>query len=529
MENLTSGNEPQEELEIRSSKKQISLNSLLRILLLFVFAGIFSFSFYKIAAKLYAYHKEDKIYNDIRASIQTHYVLHDFQYSAPYSPEVEEERASKEEENTETLPYIVLNGNPEELNTDGIFNIYSDLKAKNSDLVGWISIPGFKKAIDYPVMQYFDNEYYMTHDFYKNKSNSGSIFMDSANLNSEPDKHIIIYGHAMRNNSMFGNLRGYPTDKEKYENITTIYLDLLSTRLEYKVFSAYSTDVSFNYRRTVFSDDADYLSFLNTIKNKSEYDFGIPLSSRDKIITLSTCDKSRGDDGRIAIHAKLVKQIVYDDSGNKVEYAQTEEKGDKKIITSNVYLEKLQLQYQILIPEENEPAEQPVPETSPVPDVSLAPDNTPVPDASPAPDNTPEPDTSPVPKTSQVASPDNTGEAKKSLEGDWHNMILDPPFSTANALFSAKLPAQAAFARITVKPYDENARISFTINDKKADPERMELVEGENVIIVHVLSADGLYARKYTIKVLRDPPPATPTPQPEQTPEPSEEPAADGD
>ena len=224
-----------------------------------------------------------------------------------------------------------------------------------------------------------------------------------------------------------------------------------------------------------------------------------------------------------------MKQIVYDDSGNKVEYAQTEEKGDKKIITSNVYLEKLQLQYQILIPEENEPAEQPVPETSPVPDVSLAPDNTPVPDASPAPDNTPEPDTSPVPKTSQVASPDNTGEAKKSLEGDWHNMILDPPFSTANALFSAKLPAQAAFARITVKPYDENARISFTINDKKADPERMELVGGENVIIVHVLSADGLYARKYTIKVLRDPPPATPTPQPEQTPEPSEEPAADGD
>ena len=69
MENLTSGNEPQEELEIRSSKKQISLNSLLRILLLFVFAGIFSFSFYKIAAKLYAYHKEDKIYNDIPASM----------------------------------------------------------------------------------------------------------------------------------------------------------------------------------------------------------------------------------------------------------------------------------------------------------------------------------------------------------------------------------------------------------------------------------------------------------------------------
>lgn len=134
--------------------------------------------------------------------------------------------------------------------------------------------------------------------------------------------------------------------------------------------------------------------------------------------------------------------------------------------------------------------------------------------------STPVPDTSNAQDTS---TSQNTDKSEKSPAFEWLNAVFDPPFSTANALFSTKVPALAAYARIIVKPYDPNVRISYTINDKNADPEKMELAEGENIIIVHVLSADGLYARKYTIKVLREPAPAVPTPQPEQTPEPSAE------
>lgn len=503
MEDLTPANEQQEELEKQPEKKQISSKKLLRTLLLLVFIGSFTFSLIKIAAKLYAYHKEDMAYKEVRESIQTNNQNNPTTAQKP-SYTVEEPDPSDNAEVSLTLPYTVLKGNPDELNKDGIFNIYSALKAQNSDLVGWISMPGFQKVIDYPVMQSYDNDFYMTHDFYKNKSNSGSIFMDFANKISELDRNIVLYGHAMRNNSMFGNLRGYHTDQEKYGNITTIYLDLLNMHLEYQVFSAYSTESDFNYRRTFFSDDADYLSFLNTITNKSEQDFGVPLTVRDKIITLSTCDKNYGNDGRIAIHAKLVKQIIYDDSSIEGEYTEADGSdvgnlgNDKKIITSNVYLEKLQLQYQ----------------------VSDA-DTTQAPEASPAPATSTSPSTPLSPATSPSPTPSPSPETSKPVV--WQDVILDPPFATANALFSAKVPNTAALAKITVKAYDSKARISFTINDKNADPEKLELIEGENIIIVRVLSADGLYVRKYTINVIKEPVPGTPTPQPEQTPTPSPE------
>ena len=518
-ENLTHENGPKEEKD-KPIKKQIFSDDLVRNLLFYVLIAAFLISLSMLIAKLYAYHKEDKVYNEIRASVQSGHIAPDFQNLTP--SDTKDEPDTSKNENEEPLPYVVFNGDPDDMNSDGILKIYADLKAQNDDLVGWITMPGFKKPIDYPVMQYFDNDYYMTHDFYKNKSNSGSIFMDAANLSAEPDRNIVIYGHAMRNNSMFGNLRGYPTDEEKYGNITTIYLDLLYTRLEYKVFSAYSTEADFDYRRTVFSDDEDFMTFLNIIKSRSEHDFGVSLSPRDKIITLSTCDKSRGDDGRIAIHAKLVKQIVYDNSGIDGEYAETEENGDKKIVTSNVYLEKLQLQYVLLPPGESPASEQ----TGQNPDAAepSGSDTTTDTETSPAPGASPTPAPAPASSTQTAASEKNTGEMQISPNAEWNNMVLSPPFNTANALFSAKVPSYAAYARITLKPYDEKVRISYTVNDKKTDPDKIELTEGENVIIVHVLSADGLFSRKYTINVLREPLPASPAPQPEQTPETISEP-----
>lgn len=497
MNNLPKEKEPTGQLEKKSAKKQILSNDLLRKFLMLVFVGIFLFSLFKIVGKLYAYHKENKQYEDMRASIQSHSIVPDF-----LSPALTQEKIGEVQENTQsmTLPYTVLKGNPDELNTDGIFNVYSSLKEQNSDLMGWISVPGFKKVIDYPVMQSFDNEFYMTHDFYKNKSNSGSIFMDAANLNSEPDRNIILYGHAMRNNSMFGNLRGYPKDVEKYSKNTTIYLDLLSTHLEYQVFSAYSTESDFNYRRTVFKDDVDYLSFLNTVKSKSEHDFGITLSPKDKIVTLSTCDKSYGNDGRIAIHAKLVKQIVYDDSSIEGEYAKEEGKSDKKIITSNVYLEMLLLQYQEIYAEDSrDNAEDQTSAQSP---------------GEPSGDVLP-----PVSDTLQVSDTIPAPDEGKSGENPailWKDAVFDPPFSTANAIFTAKVPASAALAKLTTKAYDQKARLSYTINGESADPESLVLVDGENVITVRVLSTDGLYARIYTINVLKEPSPIIPIP--EQTP-----------
>ena len=246
MKRLAPGSEMPEQPKEKSAKKQIYLRDLPRTLLLLVFVSIFLFSLFKIVTKLYAYHKENMAYESLRATVQSPYDVPNFPNPAREEPEPTQAQGATESMTPlSPLPYTIFKGDPSELNPEGIFKVYSALKAQNADLVGWISMPGFSKVIEYPVMQSSDNEFYLTHDFYKNKSYSGSIFMDAVNMNTEPDKNIILYGHAMKDMSMFGNLKDYPDDKEKYGKITTIYLDFLSMHLEYKVFSSYLSESSF--------------------------------------------------------------------------------------------------------------------------------------------------------------------------------------------------------------------------------------------------------------------------------------------
>ena len=503
MKILTPGNEMPERPEKESSKKHISFRNLLQKLLLLVFVSIFLFSLVKLATKLYAYQKENETYVSIRASIQNPDGVPGFTNptwepaDAAGEPETSVRDVAEGMSSPSQLPYTVLRGDPNKLSPEGIFKVYSALKAQNADLVGWISMPGFRKVIDYPVMQCSDNDFYLSHDFYKNKSYSGSIFMDAVNMNTEPDRNIIIYGHAMKDMSMFGNLKDYPDDEEKCGKNTTIYLDLLNMHLEYQVFSAYSTESSFDYRRTTFADDADSLSFLETIKGKSEHDFGVSLSPQDKIITLSTCDESYGKDGRMVIHAKLVRQIIYDDSGIEGDYAKADGESDKKIISSNVYLEALLLQYKVINADDSQNNADPQPLTQPIPGKS------------------PEDELPPAPDTSQVlgTSPESdAGKADISPAVQWKDAVLDPPFTTTSKVFSTKVPAAANIAKLAVTADDPKASLSYILNGNAANPDSLALIEGDNVIILRVVSVDGLYSRTYTIHVLREPSPTTSQP-----------------
>lgn len=489
-----------EKLEKESPKMRISSGNLLRKLLLLFFAGMFAFSLCQLAIKLYAYYKENETYENILASVQS--PAPGFMDPTPEPADAREEPeppaarvAAESTPSPSPLPYAVLKGDPNELDPEGVFKVYSALKAQNADLAGWISMPGFRKVIDYPVMRSGDNEFYLTHDFYKNKSYSGSIFMDAGNINTDPDRNIILYGHAMKDMSMFGNLKDYPDDREKYGKDTVIYLDLLDTRLEYQVFSAYSTESTFDYRRTTFADDADFLSFLETIKGKSEHDFGVSLSPQDRIITLSTCDESFGKDGRTVIHAKLVKRIVYDGSESRGDYVKAEWESDKKIISSNVYLDALLLQYRLTSADNS--LNNADPQTLP----QSAPGNSPDDELPPAPDMSQVPGTSPAP---------DAGKSDISPASQWEDAILDPPLTITGKAFSTTLPAAVDIARLTAIADDPKAGLSYTLNGKTADPDRLELIEGDNVITVRVVSVDGLYARTYTIDVLREPSPTTP-------------------
>lgn len=191
------------------------------------------------------------------------------------------------------------------LNDDSYLNVNLNYYInKNSETVGWIQIKGTN--INYPIVQHKDNDYYLKHDFYKRKSETGWIFGDYRNNFNTLDNNTIIYGHNLINKTMFGSIPNFL--KQSWLNKTNKPYIKISTKTHnsiWQIFSVYKTKPTVDYLQTKFNSMENYQNFLNTLKNRSIHNFNINISSTDKIITLSTCD----DTGkyRVAVHAKLLR------------------------------------------------------------------------------------------------------------------------------------------------------------------------------------------------------------------------------
>lgn len=180
--------------------------------------------------------------------------------------------------------------------------IYS-LKEINSDVVAWLKVNNTN--IDYPIVQTFDNEYYLKYNLYREKDSNGWLFMDYDNNTTKIDDNIIIYGHnRYLNGVMFGTL-----NKTLYKNWYTnkenqiIKFDTLYGSYQYKIFSIYIIPTTSDYLETNFDNSKDKINFLNMLKDRSIYDFNITLNENSKIITLSTC---QSDTTRLVLHAVLI-------------------------------------------------------------------------------------------------------------------------------------------------------------------------------------------------------------------------------
>lgn len=173
----------------------------------------------------------------------------------------------------------------------------------NSDVVGWVKIEDTK--LDYPVMQAKDNNYYLRRNIHKEYALAGSIFMDYRNQRNGSDKNIIIYGHHMKDGSMFKALMDYK-EEGFYQEHPLIKYDTIEESTKWQIFSMYITDTEFDYIRTDFDSHEKYEDFLKEIQNRSLYDTGVQVSKEDKILTLSTCTYEF-DDARFTVHAKLIQ------------------------------------------------------------------------------------------------------------------------------------------------------------------------------------------------------------------------------
>lgn len=181
---------------------------------------------------------------------------------------------------------------------------FDTLKGINSDTVAYVKVNNTN--IDYVVVKGTDNDYYLNHNFKNEWNYGGWIFADYRNKFDGTDKNIVIYGHNIKNGSMFETLK-YTITEDWYKNEDNhkVVLVTESGTYYYKVFSTYSTEPEDYYIKTEFKDDASFDEFVKTLKGRSVYDYGIDVSGQDKILTLSSCLDGRKN--RIVLHAKLIQ------------------------------------------------------------------------------------------------------------------------------------------------------------------------------------------------------------------------------
>lgn len=227
---------------------------------------------------------------------------------------LEEEMRSKisideinDDDVTEVVEVPVENEEPVKVYVNQYANVPKNFKQLlniNKDVKGYITINNTK--INYPVLQYTDNEYYLKHDIYGTYMITGWIFMDYRNDSTNLSKNTIIYGHNTRSGYMFGDLKN-ALDSGWYTspNNQIITFNTLNKEMKWKIFSVYRSDAVTDYLKIDFYNDEQFMNYINTSKSKSIHDFKVDVKFTDKILTLSTCS---GNNRRLVVQAVLINE-----------------------------------------------------------------------------------------------------------------------------------------------------------------------------------------------------------------------------
>ncbi len=224
-------------------------------------------------------------------------------------PATEQETEETMEETTEATVSMEEIGSPNDLT-----GAAQMLLPYNSDIVGWISIQNTK--VDYPVVQSEDNDYYLDTGFDHKSNRAGAVFMDYRNVFgfdvSEQSDNIVIYGHNMANNSMFGSLRRYRQDFSYYK--INQYIELCSNydRYTYVIFGLVITEGSAEapwryWDMEEFANKQEFDDYVATVRQKNLVDIDVDVQYGDQLLTLSTC-YSDADDTRFLVIARKLRE-----------------------------------------------------------------------------------------------------------------------------------------------------------------------------------------------------------------------------
>ena len=172
-----------------------------------------------------------------------------------------------------------------------------------SDVVGWLYLPD--TVLSYPVVQGPDNSYYLNRFLDGTPNVGGTLFADSLAPSDFSGLNTVIYGHNMRDGSMFAVVDDY-AEQGFYDAHPVLYLNTPTQNYRLAVFSGFTTDPDSFVYTSAFASDDDYAAFLTALLASSEIRCDCPLSVSDRVVTLSTCTYS-AEDVRFVLCAKLVE------------------------------------------------------------------------------------------------------------------------------------------------------------------------------------------------------------------------------
>ncbi len=203
--------------------------------------------------------------------------------------EAEERKELKSNENREDFP---------EMEVD-----FKALREKNPDTVGWLYVGSC--GISYPIVQGEDNDYYMNHTFEGTVNSSGAIIMDYRDDKYLKDWNTFIYGHNMKNGSMFGSLKKLLKDETLYDSDPYIYVYLPGYIYRYKIFSYYKDKPDSKMYWTADTLQ-EYRQYIRDALSLSVRDLGVETSEENNMVTLVTCSGSGAGKMRFFVHGEFI-------------------------------------------------------------------------------------------------------------------------------------------------------------------------------------------------------------------------------
>ena len=183
---------------------------------------------------------------------------------------------------------------------------FEGLLAKNPDTVGWISLPGL--GISYPVVQGEDDEYYLHRTFEGEENSSGCIFLESLSKTDLSDYNTFLFGHNMKNGTMFGSLKRYANEEGLYAQAPDFFYYTPEASYRFRIYSYYITAPD-SHTYYLCENPEEYGDYVKMALEESVFDCGVDVDTAASTMTLATCSGTGRAKKRFVVHGIMAAKV----------------------------------------------------------------------------------------------------------------------------------------------------------------------------------------------------------------------------